>query len=79
VSAPPEECKHEMPIDSCAWCKPRTPSGKPAAAAEGPPDGTVIYAKFDSRCPSCREPIETGDAIVRKEGEWVCAINCQDT
>ena len=39
----------------------------------------VIYARRETTCRACREPIREGDRIARPDGEsgpWVHAVEC---
>jgi hypothetical protein len=61
-----ETCMHELAREACALCSPRS-TKVPAKQPE-----RKMYARFDSRCPSCYMLIEEGDPIALVDGEWVC-------
>lgn len=67
----PEQCKHEMLINTCGICSPR------ATSIEAPDTVEIRYwfvANLDGRCPSCGAEIVAGEDWLARtvDGELVC-------
>jgi hypothetical protein len=63
------ECKHELPIDQCDWCKPKPPTVSSPFTDPDDGVGPVFVAAFETRCPGCGTNVEPGDDARMIDGE----------
>jgi hypothetical protein len=63
----------DLPLATC----PHGQSAQPVTVDAGYPIGVCITAKYEARCPSCRERIRAGiDLITFTDDGWVHAEGC---
>lgn len=63
MTDPLAECKHEMLLSTCDYCR---PCDTTRAVATGP----TIVAAFDSHCAHCDDEVEEGDSITLTDDGW---------
>lgn len=77
MSEPPVtglECKHELLISQCDYCKPKPPKdlfGEPADV------GPWFEAEFAAPCHTCESLVLPGEMIRYREGQLECEV-CTD-
>lgn len=79
MSATITDCRHDMPVNQCAYCN----GAIARAEAHARPDvgllpRGLLQAKYPGQCAGCGESFDTGDVIRRSDADsgWVGTECC---